>query len=333
MKKTKKLKNGWYGAALLFLSGALILSCKDKEYVAPVAKTQLQNDVIKRSIGPNIAGLNMEFAYAMALGPEKGKLVSAKVEATIPGAEGTFLEHRSYYTDGGGQDVGVAVGEPSVTSGNVTTVNFSKDTSAATLRFFYRVPEAAKGQEVSFKFTATASTGETVTYDMGPYHITKMDMRLDIPVQDSVAAFISIGELRVLSQEEAQANPDKIDLVYLYRSIPGITFNHSLISPGANSPYLAATNLPAAAKRISKVRKVWGLRDLHLARAQFGIFIDDPDFEQIDLAGMPDQAINMRAESGAWVETADKSYRAYIYFNSVNNGGKKAVVSVKRYKM
>jgi hypothetical protein len=246
MNKSQIQQKGILATSLFFLASLFLLSCEEKEYAIPEAKTQLQNDVIKRSIGPNVAGLDIEFAYAMALAPQRGKLVSAKVEASIPGSEGTYLEHRSYHTDGGGQDAGVIIGEPSVTSGNATSVTFSRDTSAATLRYFYRIPESAKGQSVSFKFTATSSTGEVVSYDMGPYQITKMDMRLDIPLKDSSAAFISIQDMSVMSAAEAAANPDKVDLVYLYRSIPGITFNHSLISPGADSPYLASERVGVA---------------------------------------------------------------------------------------
>ena len=321
------------GALSILCVGVMMTSCEEKEYAIPAAKTHLQNDVIKRSLGPNMAGLNIEFAYAMALGTEKGKLVDAKVEASIPGAEGTYLEHRSFYTNGSGQDVGIQIGNPSVTSGGTTTVTFTKDTSAATLRYFYRIPESAKGQKVSFKFTAKASTGETVSYDMGPYDIAKMDYRLDIPVRDSSAAFISIEDMRVYSAAEAASVANKIDLVYLYRTVPGITFNHSLLSPGSSSPYLAGTYKPSAANRVSKIRKEWGLRDFHLARSQFGVYIDDVDFEQIDLSTMQDEAINLRAESGVWVETADGQYRAYIYFNSVNNNNRSAVISIKRYKM
>jgi hypothetical protein len=40
----------------------------------------------------------------------------------------------------------------------------------------------------------------------------------------------------------------------------------------------------------------------------------------------------MKAEAGAWIETADGKYRAYIYINSVNAAGT-AVISIKRYAM
>jgi hypothetical protein len=73
---------------------------KKKEYALPVAENVLQNDVIKRSLGPNIVTQGIEFAYAMAIPPSKGKLLSAEVEASIPGATGTYLENNSYFTNG-----------------------------------------------------------------------------------------------------------------------------------------------------------------------------------------------------------------------------------------
>jgi predicted nucleic acid-binding protein len=66
---------------------------------------------------------------------------------------------------------------------------------------------------------------------------------------------------------------------------------------------------------------------------QYGIFIDDLDFVNLDLSDAPNYAINLKAEAGVWVETADKKYKAYIFINSVNNGSKSAVISIKRYTM
>lgn len=62
-------------------------------------------------------------------------------------------------------------------------------------------------------------------------------------------------------------------------------------------------------------------------------FVDDPDFEKLSLSTEPDFAINLRSESGTWVETADGKYRAYIFVNYVNNNGKSAVISMKRYSL
>ncbi len=317
---------------LMFGLLLLMSACEDEKYAIPTLPQELQNDVIKRTLGPNLVGLNIEFAFAMAIPKSLGKLTSAEVEATIGGAEATYMDNKSYYTNGSGQDVGIEVGSKSVNSGNKTSITFTKDTTAATFRYFYRIPTAAKGKEVSFKFTASASNGQTVTYSMGPYKVAEMDMVLDLAVKDSSAAYISIEDMAVYNPTQAAANAAKIDLVYIYRSIPNITFLHSLVAPSAKT-YLPGVVLPTGVNRTAKINKVWALRDFHLARLQYGIYIDDLDFQQLNISNSPDFAINMKAESGAWVETADGKYRAYIYVNAVNNTTKSATISIKRFTM
>jgi len=323
-----------YFINIFFLLAVLLLlnACKEEEYAIPTTKDALQNDVIKRTLGPNLVGLNIEFAYAMAIPKTRGKLISAQVEASIEGAAGTYLENRSFYTNGSGQDVGVKIGEPSVTEGKITKVNFSTDTTASTLRYFYVVPEAARGQTVTFNFTANSSNGETVSYSMGPYTISKMDMKLDLTVRDGNASYISIEDMAVYNAADAAAKAGKIDLVYLHRTSP-TSFAHALVSPAADKQYLPGITLPAGVNNSTKVSKTYGLRDQQLARLQYAIFIDDLDFQKLNIADAPNFAINMRAESGVWVETADGKYRAYIFVNSVNNTNKSAVISIKRYAL
>jgi len=309
----------------------LLAACKEKDYALPEAKDELQNNCIKRTLGPNVAGLNIEFAYAIALPAAKGKIVSAQVEATIAGEGTTYLEHRSFYTGGNGEDVGIPIGDPSVNEGAVTKVNFTKDTNAVTLRYFYVIPKSAQGSEVRFTFSAKSSTGETVSYAMGPYVISRMDMKLDMPVKDAEGCFISIADMAVYTEKDAPANAAKIDLIYLHRAISGISFGHALVSPGADTAYLPGITLPPGVTNISKVRKTWNLRDFHLARLQYGVYIDDLDFQQLDMKGAPDYAINLKSEAGVWVETADGKYRAYVYVNKVDDAKKSATISIKRY--
>src|SRR5690606_34945694 len=166
----KYLNTLWIVAFAVFFT-----ACQEDEYELPKGETHFQNDVIKRSLGPNVVGLDLEFVYAMALGVEQGDITSAQVEASIAGAPGTYLEHRSYHTGPDGNDVGIEIGAPSTTSGGLTEVTFTRDTSAAALRYYYIIPEEAKGRSVSFTFSANASTGEKVTYSMGPYQIGKVD--------------------------------------------------------------------------------------------------------------------------------------------------------------
>ena len=255
-----------------------MVGCKKQQYALPTAKDVLQNDVIKRTQGPNIAGLNIEFVYAMAIQPSKGKLVSAEVEASIAGGAGTFLENNSYFTNQSGVDVGVIIGQPSITTGTKTIVTFTKDTSAASLRYFYAIPPDAKGKSVSFKFTAKSSNGETVSYSMGPYTISKMDMVRTLAVSNNNLAYISIENMTVYNAAGATANAGKIDLVFLYRNIATSAFNHALVSPAADTQYLPGVTLPAGVNRSTKLIKVFNLQDYHLALLQFGIYIDDADY-------------------------------------------------------
>ena len=314
---------------------AFVTGCKkEKAYALPVPKNELQNDALKRTIGPNVVGDSIEFVYAMAIPAAKGKIVSAEVEATIAGAPKTYLEHRSFSTGSAGQDVPVTVGTPSVTSGNKTTVTFNRDTNAAALRYFYFIPAAAKGQTVSFKFTAKSSDGATVSYSLGPYTISKMDIVRNLTVSDANNMYVSISDMAVYNAAGAAANAAKIDLVYLYRVVTGVTFAHALVAPTANTIYLPGVTLPAGVNNNTKERKVFNLQDHNLSPGQqYGIYIDDLDFQQIDLSNDANFAINLKADAGVWVETADHKYKAYVFVHSVNNTAKTAVISIKRYTM
>ena len=321
----------WIGVfSLMVLFGA----CQENEHIfeSPEPETRFQNDVIKRSVGPNVVGLDIEFVYAMALGFDKGDIVSAQVEASIAGAPGTYLEHRSYHTGSGGEDVGVEIGEPSVTSGRITEVAFSIDTSAAALRYYYIIPEESRGSSVSFTFSAVATTGETVSYDMGPYTISNVDIMRDIVLDNDETSYFSIADMRAYDATEAAANADKIDLVYLYRPISGINFNHALVAPGADPDFLPDVTLPPGVNQNTKIRQTWQLYDRDLARLQFGEYVDDLDFLQLDLTEAANYAINLRGESGAWVETADGQYRAFIFVNQANADGT-VRISIKRLRI
>jgi hypothetical protein len=317
--------------ALILIMLTSLLACTKQEYTIPDPVSQLTNDCIKRTIGPSIVSLPLEFAYAMALPKINGKLVSAEVEASIAGASGTFLEHRSFYTNSSGVDVPVTIGTPSTTVDKLTKVTFNVDTNASTLRYNYVIPEEARGKSVSFTFTATSSDGKTATYKMGPYAISKMAIKKNLAVSNGVNAFISIEDMAVYNATAAATNAGKIDLVYLYRATP-TTFTHALVSPGADAAYLPGVTLPSGVNRSTKLRKVFNLQDRNLSNLQYGIYVDDIDFTQLDMVDMPNYALGLRAEAGVWVETTDKKYRAYIFVNSINAAGT-AVISIMRYTL
>jgi hypothetical protein len=312
----------------------LISSCEKKEYKLPVPKDALQNDVIKRKLGPNIVGDTIDFAYAIGIPAARGKIVSAQVEATIAGSSTTYIDPKSYYTNSSGLDVGIIVASPAVNSGNITSVTLTKDTNAVTFRYYYVIPPEAKGKSVSFTFSAKSSNGESVSYKMGPYTVSNMDIVRRLTVTDGAAMYVSIADMKIYSETEAAQNPGKIDLVYLYRNYVTGAFNHALVAPSADPTYLPGVTLPSGVSNSSRVIKVFGLQDYNLAYMQYGTtFVDDPDLQKADFTTAPNYAIDLKAESGVWVETADKKFKAYVFVNSVNNSAKSAVISFKRLAM
>ena len=104
----------------VLLSFALTLvACDDDPVLLKDPVSALSNDCIKRSlpVAPNIVGNEIEFAYAMAIPNELGKLSSAQVVSSIAGATGTYFDPNSYYTNSSGQDIPVKVCSDSETNG------------------------------------------------------------------------------------------------------------------------------------------------------------------------------------------------------------------------
>lgn len=294
----------------------------------------LRDDIIKRTVGPNVAGNKIYFVYAMAVPYGTGKIQSCTVEASITGAEGTMLENNSYHSDASGFDVPVKIGDPCVNEGNKTTVTFTTDTCAAALRYYYVIPNEAKGKDVSFVFTAKSADGETVSRKMGPYHISNMDIKRDIQLTKT-RCYISIENMAAYTLAEADTIKDKIDLVYLWRNktSEGVNFGHVFAAPAADPEWLDNIKIPDGMNNEVKIRKGELNIDTHLTdEPAYGTYIDEVDLQTIDLNGFPDYAVNMKAGYGMWVETADGKYKAYIHINSLRNisGG---VISIKRLRM
>lgn len=317
----------------LAAAAALFISCDQEQKLLKDPVTQLSNDCIKRTLPtqPNIVGQEIEFAYAMAIPAKLGKLSSAQVEATIAGAEGTRFDPNSYNTDNSGKDIPVPVCSESQTSGPKTSITFSADTCAATLRYYYVIPEAARGKQVSFKFSVKSSNGQSAEFELGPYDISKMDMTIKKELVNGVACYLSFhqeGEaVHVYTAEEASSASD-IDLVYVYSTLADVT--HAFFTPAAPADLHPGVTLPSGMAN-SKLVRVYNLQDRQLSDLNNAKYIDDLDFRQKDFSGAQSYALRMGEQYGAWVETADGKYRAYIYVNSV--AANKMTISVKRYKM
>ena len=143
--------------------------------------------------------------------------------------------------------------------------------------------------------------------------------------------------MAVYNATEAASNAGKIDLVYLYRGNIN-SFAHALVAPACDVTYRPGITLPSGISNSTPMRRVYQVRDKHLARLQYGVYVDDPDFTAIDFTGMPNYSLNLLNEYGLFVETQDGKYRAYIYVNAINPGTNNSgipansmKISIKRY--
>ena len=203
-----------------------------------------------------------------------------------------------------------------------------------TMQFYQctlKMVEEFAGKNISFSFYATDSNGRSVSYDMGTYFISNMDIKLDMIIPTD--SYLSISDMAVYTNENMPTKADKIDLVYLYRRISGIDFLHALVSPGVGSDYLPEIVLPEGVNRMTSLQRTFGAIDQQLARDQYGTFIDDLDFYQMNFSNASNFIVNIKKDAGTWVETADGIYRAFIYVNKVDNAKKTMTISVKRLRV
>ncbi|MDR0699246.1 MAG: DUF4466 family protein [Tannerella sp.] len=327
-----------YNIPILLFAFTALLSCDDGITLIGDSVTKLSNDCIKRSlpVAPNIVGNNIEFAYAMALPSDLGKLQSAQVVASIPGGEGTRFDPNSYYTNNAGLDVPVPVASESVTNGATTSVTFTADTCASTLRYYYYIPEEARDREVSFTFSVKASNGQTAEYKMGPYKISKMDMTLNKVLSHGNACYISFhndGEaVTVYTAADLAANSSlasQTDLVYTYNDNTDLT--HGFFAANAPAELHPGVTFPSGFVSNTKIIKVYGLRDRQLSDLNSSLHVDDLDFQEISFNTYYSNALKLVTEGGLWIETADGQYRAFVFINAT--AANTATISVKRYKM
>ena len=328
-----KMKNICY----ILFTVSILFACNDDPVLIIDPINSLSNDCIKRSlpIAPNIAGNEIEFAYAMALPQAAGVLTSAQVVASIAGAEGTYFDPNSYYTNNSGQDIPVLVANESQTSGTTTSTEFLVDTCAATLRYYYMIPQEAKGKEVEFVFSVNASNGQKAEYKMGPYQISRMDMTLSQNL-DAEHCYLSFHDpnvaLKIYTKAEIEANPSllsEVDIMYGYSELGDLS--HAFYTKSSPADYMDGISLPEGFVNDTKMLEVYGLRDRQLANLQYSNFIDDLDFEKLDMGRSISYALGLKGESGVWLETSDGAFRAFVYVNEVESG--MMTVSVKRYPM
>lgn len=312
------------------------ISCKKDSTESP-----LKNEFIKRTVSPLIVGERIEFAYGA--GNTSAKLQGMQVVASIPGAAGTAFETVTHRTVSAA-DITTTVASNSVTNAATSTVTIT-DTNATTLRYIYFIPEAARGQQVSFSFSVTDKAGNTATTNTPAYTISKMDMARNISMVASAtgARYFSIADMKAYTQAQVDSGnmSAKIDFVYAYAATlsPSGTaypYGHSLVAANAAATYLpTGFSIPTAwTKNNTLMERKIGIAvyDGQLkGDVNNSIYVDDLDLQKQTFNGSANYAIGLVADGSVFMKTADGKYTAFIYVNSANNTTTTAVVSLKRY--
>ena len=336
----------YFQQGVLFLIGMfLITGCEEDK-----SPTILRNDCLHRSWGIHMVGEEMYFAYAAAIPPELGKINAVKVVASIPGGPNTRIDPRLYKIDASGHDVGttVALNIPQ-TNPAATKVNLVIDTCAVTLRYYYDIPEEARGKHVHFDFYAEASNGDVVTYRMGPYTCSRQDYRTGLQA-DNDRRYISIEDMAVYTWAEIKDGSKKIDVVYTYEEVktptsPGGSgsiggLNKCFFSPTtaakARIKEFADIELPQD-ERNTKIRESAHAKDEVIEQSKWHLYITDEDFRALDFdrMGYSNLVTNFVTEYNClWLETEDGKYRAWIWVNTKSSvHTDKITFGMKRYEI
>lgn len=136
----------------------------------------------------------------------------------------------------------------------------------------------------------------------------------------------------IYTKSDLVADPSlasQVDLVYAHHASGDIS--HAFYAADAPEAYRPDVEFPSGFSNQTRLIQEYGLRDRQLSNLQYSHFIDDLDFQEINMDRSTNYALGLKEEAGAWVQTADGSYRAFVYVNAAGADG--LTISVKRYKM
>ena len=308
-------------------------SCSDDD------DSTLRNDLIKKTVAPAIAGEKIEFAYAM--GAQMGQLGQAEARAsgvTYQAGDDVPVQTVKDVSTNGATSTATMMDKVDEHYMNPTVAFGTSQASliAATVRYAYVVPAEAKGKNISFTFSSTSSTGAKASYSTPSYPVSKMDMKRLIELGNEGACYFSIEDMKAYTKEEVttQSLASKIDFIYIYQAkLNGYDYKHSFVSPGTDPKYIAIAGIvPAGATNKTPMEKRANVRDAQLKGEAPNVYIDDVDFQSLDLGAAVDYALTFSKDDGAFMKTANGKYAAYVYVNKIDDSGK-MTVSIKRYPL
>ncbi len=320
-------KISWFSLYLLLYAVAVAFcsSCSDDE-------SPLRNDLLRKDVGPVLVGNTLEFAYA--IGSTDGTPIKAvEVTASFPGAEGTGIAINSRYTNpDNGEEEEVRIATETSTEGTVSKA-YIVDTVAATIRYFYVVPEVARGSKIKFHFRSITGTGEA-TVQSPEYTVSNVEIFKNLSLSSGERSCFSLETMQSYSvaQVEEMGIAGKIDFIYTYKPTMGSgwSFAHGLVSPSNEKGYLYPVEIPSgAANRTLMEKRYWPDGQLKTSGVPT-IYVDEIDLRQVALDGVTAHAYELGQDQGVLVKSHDGKYIAYLYINETSSNLKRMSFAIKR---
>ena len=320
-------KISWFSLYLLLYAVAVAFcsSCSDDE-------SPLRTDLLRKDVGPDLVGNTVELAYA--IGSTDGTPIKAvEVTASFPGAEGTGIAMNSRYTNpDNGEEDEVRIATETSTEGTVSKA-YIVDTVAATIRYFYVVPEVARGSKIKFHFRSITGTGEA-TVQSPEYTVSNVEIFKNLSLSSGERSCFSLETMQSYSvaQVEEMGIAGKIDFIYTYKPTMGSgwSFAHGLVSPSNEKGYLYPVEIPSgAANRTLMEKRYWPDGQLKTSGVPT-IYVDEIDLRQAALDGVTAHAYELGQDQGILVKSHDGKYIAYLYINETSSNLKRMSFAIKR---
>lgn len=320
-------KISWFSLYLLLYAVAVAFcsSCSDDE-------SPLRNDLLRKDVGPVLVGNTLEFAYA--IGSTDGTPIKAvEVTASFPGAEGTGIAINSRYTNpDNGEEEEVRIATETSTEGTVSKA-YIVDTVAATIRYFYVVPEVARGSKIKFHFRSITGTGEA-TVQSPEYTVSNVEIFKNLSLSSGERSCFSLETMQSYSvaQVEEMGIAGKIDFIYTYKPTMGSgwSFAYGLVSPSNEKGYLYPVEIPSgAANRTLMEKRYWPDGQLKTSGVPT-IYVDEIDLRQAALDGVTAHAYELGQDQGILIKSHDGKYIAYLYINETSSNLKRMSFAIKR---
>ena len=129
----------------------------------------------------------------------------------------------------------------------------------------------------------------------------------------------------------------KIDFIYAFNATKTVgenvyTYKHAFFAPGAEMYYPDGFSLPSSwpskETLMDKKLYVW---DGQLKDDEHNtIYVDDLDLKKATFDNSACGILDLRAEGGIFMKTADGKHIAYIYINSLDDKSKTIVIGIKK---